>query len=242
MERNTVVGIDFLIVGIVVATAAYVWTQSVPIVALGFAISIIGALLLLVVSEPIPRDAYNALLNDSIANIELILSESNIKERAYTVAGDDGKIRAFIPLREASSSVELVDSRSFQRLRSSPQTFISSDENLKGLVMIQPGNDLVRVAKIHEKEDVAEALREVLVTFSGLASSVSVAREGDSVRVEVKNPKISYNFPHFNECLGTAVASIVSCVVAKTEERPVRMVDERIDRSILHISLEIMKA
>lgn len=240
MEKNTVVGIDFLIVGIVVATAAYVWTQSVPIVALGFAISIIGALLLLVVSEPIPRDAYNALLNDSIANMELILSESDIKERAYTVPGEDGKIRAFIPLR-ASGSIELVDSRSFQRLRSSSQTFISSDENLKGLVMIQPGNDLVRVAKIDEKEDITKALREVLVTFSALATSVSVAREGDSVRVEVKNPRISYDFPNFNQCLGSAVASIASCVVARTEGRPVRISDERVDRSILYLSLEIMK-
>ena len=98
VDRNTVVGVDLLVVGFLVSALGYILAQSIPIAALGFALAIIGALLVLLVPEPVPQDAYRALLSDSIRNVEIILEEADLHERAYFVQLEDGEIRALIPL------------------------------------------------------------------------------------------------------------------------------------------------
>ena len=56
----------------------------------------IGALLELLVPEPVLHDAYRALLSDSIRNVEIILEESDLHERAYFMQMEDGEIRALL--------------------------------------------------------------------------------------------------------------------------------------------------
>jgi hypothetical protein len=98
VERNTVVGVDFLVVGAIVSALGYILAQSVPIAAFGFAVTVIGALILLIVPEPVPQDAYGAMLSDAIRNVEIILEESGLRERAYFMQMDDGEVRALVPL------------------------------------------------------------------------------------------------------------------------------------------------
>ena len=242
MERNTIVGIDFLIVGIAVFSLARVLDQSVSISALGFAISIIGALVLLVVPESIPKDAYKALLNDSIANIETILRESKIQARAYTVVGKDGKIRAFIPIDPDSSNLKPVDyGNLIQSMNRSADRLIVNYGGLHGLVLIHPGNELVRVAKVEERESIEVALRKVIITLSNLATSLSAIEDGKIIRVDVKNPRLSFDFPRFEMCLGLPLSSVIAGVVAKVKGMPVMILDEKLDRSLLRLSLEILE-
>ena len=122
VDRNTVVGIDFLVVGFMLAGLGYIVAQSVPIAAFGFALAVIGALLLMIVPESVPQDAYRALLSDSIRNVEIILEESDLHERAYFMQLEDGEVRALIPL----PALKAAGGQSISSAKKCPSVRISS--------------------------------------------------------------------------------------------------------------------
>ncbi len=174
VDRNTIVGIDFLVIGLVVLGLGYIGVQSIPIAAFGFAVAIIGALLLLIVPEPIPQDTYKSILKDAIANIEIILEESQLRERAYFLKIDD-EVRAFVPISAGSESVQSSQGL-VQNLTKGPKRFITNYRGLAGLTLIPPGNELVKLSKVQKGDDVEESLRNVIVGFSDLATSVLSVR------------------------------------------------------------------
>ena len=236
VDRNTVVGVDFLLIGFVVAGLGYIGAQSIPIAAFGFAVAIIGALVLLIVPEPVPQDAYRSLLKDAITNIEIILEESQLKERAYFL-NIENEIRAFIPIiqERIQSSDRLV-----QSLTVCPKRFVTNYRGFRGLVLVPPGNESVKLAKIQKDDNIEEALRNVLVGFSDLASSILVVEEGEQIKIQMKYPKITSESPFFNECLGTPVSCIACCVVSKVKERAIRIVDEKFDKSMTRLTIKVV--
>jgi len=242
VDRNTVVGTDLLVVGFVVSGLGYVLAQSVPIAAFGFAVATIGALLLLLVPEAVPRDAYRALLSDSIRNVEIILEESGLRERAYFVQLEDGETRALVPLStvEAAAGGASVSSEALRELDKAPRRFVIDYHGLRGLMLIPPGAEIVRLAKVERGEDLEEALRTVLVEFSDLAGSVAaVEEEGSKVaRVQIGKPKLTSESPYFNNCLGSPLSCIACCVAAVVKGQPVRIVDERYDPALVRLTLE----
>ena len=236
VDRNTIVGIDFLVAGSVLAGLGYAAAQSISIAAIGLDIGVIGALLILIVPEPIPQDAYKALLKDSTANIEMILEESSLKERAYFLPTDDGRVRAFIPISQvAGSHPQLV-----QGLAKAPERFISNFRGVQGLFLLPPGNEIVRLSKVKHGDDLEDALRFALVEFSDLASSVMLSEEDKSVKIHISKPKLASNSPFFNECLGSLVSCVSSCVVASVKRSPVRIMEEKTDKGIVRLTIEIV--
>ena len=254
VNRNTIVAIDFLTVGAIVAALGYVWAQSIPIPAFGFAILIIGALIPLIVPESVPQDAYKALLKDSITNIEIVLEESQLKERAYFMRLDESgierdEIRAFIPFpvmkargeevsasaNESLPSTEVLLQKTFSR---SPRRFIVSFGRSKALCLVPPGNEIVKATKIQRGDDLEESIRNALVGSTDLASSVLVMEEGKNIKIQIVGPKLSSASPFFTECFGTPVSCVASCVAAAALGAPVRIVDEKFDRSVIRLTLE----
>src|SRR5580704_17834446 len=169
VDRNTIVGIDLLTIGIVVSGLGFIGAQSIPIAAFGFAVAIIGALILLIVPESIPQDAYRALLKDSIANIEIILEESQLRERAYFVKTEE-KVRAFIPMLSLAENVRGKTSEMIApSLSNAPSRLITKYWGMTGLMLIPPGNEIVRLSKVQKGDDLEESLRSTLVGFADLA-------------------------------------------------------------------------
>ncbi len=243
VDRNTVVGVDLLVVGFILAPLGYILAQSVPIAALGFALTVIGALLLLLVPEPVPQDAYKALLSDSIRNVEIILEESDLHERAYFMQLEDREIRALIPLTALkAASGESIPSATLRELDKAPRRFIVDYHGLRGLMLIPPGAEIVKLAKVEKGGDLEESLRSVLVEFSDLASSVlAVEEEGSKlVRVQIAKPKLESQSPFFNNCLGSPVSCIAACVATVVRGQPVRIVDEKYDPALVRLTLEMV--
>lgn len=235
-DRNTIVGIDFLVIGFIVAGLGYIGAQSIPIAAFGFAVAIIGALLLLIVPEPIPQDTYRGLLKDVITNIEIILEESQLKERAYFFRVEN-EMRAFVPIihENIQSSERLV-----HILTTGPKRFITNFQGLRGIVLVPPGNELIKLAKVQKDDNIEEKLRSTLVGFSDLASSVLAIEEGNQIKIQIRDPKITSQSPLFNECLGTPVSCIACCVVSAIKEKAIRIIDEKSDKSIIRLTIEAM--
>ena len=244
VDRNTVVGIDFLVVGFTLAGLGYIVAQSVPIAAFGFALAVIGALLLMIVPESVPQDAYRALLSDSIRNVEIILEESDLHERAYFMQLEDGEVRALIPLPALKAAGgESISSASLRELDKAPRRFIVDHRGLRGLMLIPPGAQIVKLAKVEKGGDLEESLRSVLVEFSDLAGSVRAVQEEGSkvVRVQITKPKLSSESPFFNKCLGSPVSCIAGCVATVAKGQPVRIVDEKYDPALVRLTLEMVE-
>jgi hypothetical protein len=241
VDRNTIVGIDLLTIGVVVSALGFIGAQSIPIAAFGFAVAIIGALILLIVPESIPQDAYRSLLKDSIANIEIILEESQLRERAYFVKTEE-KVRAFIPILSTAESISGTTSEMLaQSLSKAPARFITKYGDLKGLMLIPPGNEITRLSKVQKGDDLEESLRSTLVAFADLATSVLAIEEGNEIKIQIKNPKLSSESPFFNYSLGSPVSCVACCIIAVAKDVPIRILDEKYDRALIRLTIEIIK-
>lgn len=245
VDRNTVVGIDFLVVGITISGLGYIFAQSIPIAALGLDVAIIGALIILIVPEPVPHDAYKALLKDSISNIEMILEESMLKERAYFIPTAEQKVRAMIPLSSTALSASESPSAStlIQTVTKAPVRFISRYGGLDGLFLYPPGSEIVRLSKVSQEDDLEAAVRQTIIEISDLASSVVVLEDKDqrTIKMQISKPKLTSDSPFFNASMGSPVSCVACCVVATVKGLPVRIVDEKTDRGLVRLVLQVIE-
>src|SRR3989442_5150164 len=123
--------------GTIVSSLGFFLADSVPIASFGFELLVIGALALMVVPEPVPQDAFKALLKDSIRNVEIILEESGLRNRAYFMRMDDGEVRALVPLSESEKN---VTAEHLKELDKAPRRFIVDYKGIRGLLVVPPGN------------------------------------------------------------------------------------------------------
>ncbi len=255
MDRNSIVGLDFLTIGLGLAALGYIGVQSAPIAALGFALAILGALLLLVVPEPVPQDAMRALLKDAIRNMEIILEETQLRSPAYFVPLTSkeesvGEVRAFIPMAAGEENSIVSGAMLLQSLNRAPRRFITSYAGLRGLVLIPPGNEIARLAKVQKDADLEESLRSVLVDFSDLAASLLLVEQAAraeistpdrAIEIQISRPSLSSDSPYFNGCLGSPVSCVAACVVSLVRMLPVMIVRERYDPSLIMLTLRVIE-
>jgi hypothetical protein len=83
MERNTLVGADFLLMGFIISALGFFVADSSSIASFGFALAVMGSMILLIVPEPLPKDAMKSLLKDAVRNVEIILEESGLRNRCF---------------------------------------------------------------------------------------------------------------------------------------------------------------
>jgi hypothetical protein len=243
-DRNTIVGIFFIVSGAVASGLGYIGAQNVPIAAFGFALIVIGALVLLLVPEPIPKNAYLALFEDSIRNIEIVLEESQLRERAFFVPAGN-QIRGVIPLakKRGESYGESMNSNATQlveTMKKGPDRFIANLGDMRALVLIPPGSKIAFESRERNAKSLELALRRALISFSDLATGVDeVEDEERKIKIQIHNAKLSYDLPYFSACFGSPISCIAACVVALGMQAPVRIVEENFDPVLVRLTLEI---
>lgn len=237
MERNTLVGLDFLVMGFIISALGFFLADSIPIASFGFALVVIGALVVLIVPEPVPEDALKALLKDSIRNVEIILEESGLRNRAYFMQMEDGEVRALVPLSLSDGAQQPPDVAALDK---APRRFIVNQDGVRGLMVVPPGNEIVRLAKVQRGDDLEEALRSTLVEYSDLARGVLAIEEdgGKVAKLQITRPQLSSDSPYFNDSLGTPVSCVACCVAAVVKGAPVKIREEIYDPAFIRLTLE----
>src|SRR5271157_4683205 len=99
-----------------------------------------------------------------------------------------------------------------QNLSKAPRRFITNYRDLRGLTLVPPGNEIVKLSKVQRDDDIEESLRNSLIAFSDLATSVLSVEEGNQIKIRIENPKLTSESPFFNECLGSPVSCVACCV------------------------------
>ena len=236
MERNTLVGVDFLLMGFIISGLGFFLADDIPIASFGFALAVIGALILLIVPEAVPQDAMKSLLKDAVRNVEIILEETGLRNRAYFTQME-GEVRAFIPIKGPDGKPA---SPQFAELENAPRRFVVNLKGMRGLLVIPPGNEIVKLAKVEEGADLEEALRSTLVEYSDLARGVLAIEEngGNTMKIQITKPQLGSDSPYFNDALGTPVSCVAGCVAAVVKGTPVRIVEERYDPGLIRLTLE----
>jgi len=250
VERDTLVGLSLLTIG-ALFTAGFVIAQrvpgswlanSVPTAALAVAVGIIGAVILLVVPDSGPRDSHKVMLNDAVRDIEMLLEEFGLRERAYFFEVEPGEVRAFIPIPQASRDGGIIWPASYAHSPPGKETshlvFIYGSQT--GLLLIPPGAQLVKLAAIEKGGDLESSLRVVLVDSSDLASSVLALEEEGSrtMKVKIERPSLGWESQLFAQCFGSAVSCIACCVAAVVKGQAVRIVDEKAEANLVTLTLE----
>ncbi len=238
------IGIALLTVGIVVASLGYIGVQSVPIAVFGISVSIIGSLFLLLAPEVLQKDAYRSMLDDSVANVEILLEEARVRERAFFVPTHSNEVRAFVPivpqgglLVEAPSSIGSSLSSLFE---GETHELLNDVGGLRGFVLVPPGNEIVKLSKVARGDDPEEALRSALVSFSDLASSVLLVEEEGEVKIQIGGAKLASSLPYFNEIFGSPVSCVAACVVCAVKDTPLRVIEERFDQRLVRLRLGVV--
>ena len=251
MNRNTLVGTGLLLMGLILAggsalailvrtffasssLASRLAPSSDSVAAFGLALAIIGALVLVIVPgwQVAPQDAFKGLLRDSIRNVEAILEESGLRSRAYFMKMRDGDVRAFVPASLGKDQPAL----DVTQLYEGPLHFVVDYKGLRGMLLIPPGNEIVKLAKVEEGTDLEEALRSTLVDYADLAEGVFAVEEdgGKVTRIQITKPRLSLESPCFNDSFGSPVSCVAACVVAVAKGIPVRLVEEKSDPDFIH--------
>jgi len=236
LERNTLVGLDFLLMGLIISGLGFFLADDIPIASFGFALAVIGALILMIVPEAVPQDAMKSLLKDAVRNVEIILEEAGLRNAAYFTQ-IEGEVRAFVPLTGPDGK---PSTPRFAELESAPRRFVVNLKGMRGLLIIPPGNEIVRLAKVETGADLEEALRSALVEYSDLARGVLAVEEngGSTMKVQITKPQLGSDSPYFNDALGTPVSCLAACVASVVKGAPVRIVEERYDPGFIRLTLE----
>ena len=172
---------------------------------------ILGGVALLTPSSPVPLAAVRALMDGAYVNIEALLEEMDLRERAVYVPRD-GRVVCFVPSGEEFSlggGVRLVRG--------------------DGVFVFPPGSELIGLVDVSVEGGVEAGLVGVLVDFLEVCEGVRAVVSGDDVVVSFVKPVVGGDYPRVRSCMGSLQVNVGGVVLAYVLGEGVRFVDERVD-------------
>ena len=244
LARNwyRLLGLGLTLGGVGLAPVSYFLLRSVPLVALGVSIVILGAVCLALgrAYPKIPPGMSLILMEAGLENIAAMLEELGLRSRAVylpsSLAG--GKPQALMPLG-SSDTPPKVSSALPRRLIVKYGT--AADD--MGLLVAAPGS--AAIGMLDSKPgptpgEIEAALVSLLVGKIDAAGSVSVFKSDEKITVQVSDPRLEYRNTRLHQCLGSPLASIVASIASEALNRPLIIASEHNGRHKSVIELEVV--
>jgi hypothetical protein len=216
--RYEVAGLSLLTAGIFLSLIFYLVLGSVPFTAMGLALVIVGATVALLPEEVVPRRAVKSMLRGATYGIEAMLEEFNASGKAVYAPPRDGLVAAYVPLTSGTATSSAGDS---------PKRMITMFGGRPALMVYPPGADVVRAAQLGDEAKLEESLQLVLADTAELCSSLRATVTGETVAMEMWNPKVKTEAPRYVSSLGSLQASLAACVIATVMKKNVVVTEER---------------
>lgn len=208
LDRYQGVGLSLMAFGLPFALFSYYIVLDVTLTALGLACLILGSVVYLLPSDPVPTRELRAMVEASALNIEALLEEYDAREGAVYLPPRDGRVACYVPLTEFRDGV-------LSSVMSAPVRVIVDAGGSRGLLVFPPGSEVIRMAEIGEDSGVEDALVYVLVDFLEAVRSVKSVDNGDVTVVQFTHPVVSTEMPRYVQCLGSMASSLAGCVLAR---------------------------
>ena len=209
--------------GAVVAFVSYYFLFSVPFASLGVACVILGGATLTLPESPVPSGAVRGVIHASVMNVEALLEEFDVREKAIYLPPREGESVAYVPLasRPRPSSVD--------SLVKAPRRLVAEADGVPVLLVVPPGSELVRASELSEASGLEDAIQYILTEVSELCSSAKAVVAGDRLVVEMKGIKVKTEAAKYLVTLGSIPASIAASVASAVLERGVTLTSESME-------------
>jgi hypothetical protein len=204
--------------GAVVAIVSYYFLFSVPFAALGVACVILGGATLTLPESPVPSGAVRGVIHASVMNVEALLEEFDVHEKAIYLPPRDGEAVAYVPLSTNPRAP------SIESLMEAPRRLVTQAEGVPVLMVVPPGSEMVRASELSEASGLEDSLQYILTEVSELCSSVKAVLAGDRLVVEMKGIKVKTEAARYLLSLGSIPASIAASVAATVTRKGVTLV------------------
>lgn len=241
--RYSSLGWGLLLAGIGILPTSYLLLHSIPIIALGISLIVIGIICLTLgkTRPKISPELSNLLMDIGIENLGSLLEELGLKARGMYLPSSlcGGKPRAIIPLRH-DQQYPIIRKPLQQRLVVS---FGEDPEDIGILVTTTGSNILDTLEKKPgaSPEEIAIALTTLLVGTLDIAGGVKISMGDNRAIVRISHPRLKEISNSWAvQSLGSPAASIAASIVAEALEKPVVIESETSRPQENIITLEIL--
>ena len=226
------------------AVVSYLILDSVPLTALGISMAILGAICLtLARTRPkIPPEVSIILLETGLENTAAIVEELGLRSKAIYLppSFSGGHPRALIPLHSNPGPYQIqigkvLPGRLIAKYGPAPEDI--------GILVTTPGSSVAGIpgAEPGPCVDGLEAsLTSALVGMLDVADRATVNMTGESVFIEVANPRLEQRNLWFYELLGSPLASVVASLAAEALDKPIIVESETHGKGKLMIELRVL--
>jgi hypothetical protein len=216
MNKIHSAGLILFSFGITFSILSYFILENTPLTSAGIGSTIIGISLFITPTTSIPRRAVQTLMRGSVLGIERILEEFNIRNKAYYLRANDGKVYAYIPVSEPSQPPILKNSEM-------PNSITAEIEGVLYFVLLPPFSELIELV---EAEEIETAVIEALVDVSELCEEVRTVDQGEQIILEINNPKSHITAGRFLQIFGSLPTTLAASIIARMTGAPVRVESE----------------
>ena len=236
-----ILGIVLAIVGAILAPIFYFIVGSPPLTATAISALILGFTCIAIAnSRPyLSPEATQILLKTGMENVSALLEELGLQNKAtYLPSTSDSQPRALIPLGITGGAATIPDKLPKRLIvRYGPNS-----EDM-AIAVTTPGNvsvDLLENKPGPTADEMEIALNYLLTGVLDIAHNVTVHIIDAKVEVKISGPKMSYENNWYSKCLGSPIASISAAVVAEALKKPLRITEERYQKTEALVVLEIL--
>lgn len=226
-------GIALAVFGTTFSIFSHLILQIVPLTALGIAIIILGTTIAITTPQPLPKETIQLLINNAIQNIEALLEEFTTIEKAIYIPKEE-RTYAYIPLNPAK-----IDPNQIKR---APNRLIIKVGEHYGLQLIPPATELIKTLNLEatEEANIEDTLRTLLVDLTDLAEGVKTVSKENTIIIEINGIKLEIEAPKYIETLGSLQASITAATIATVLKKPVKILEEKIEKNKTTIKVQIL--
>jgi hypothetical protein len=244
-NRYSEMGWGLLIAGIGLVPISYIMLRSVPLISLGMAMMVLGAVCLVLgrARPKISPEMSMLLMETGLENLNSLLEEMGLKSRGIylpsRLAG--GKPRALIPLHSDLHFPAI--NRSLER-----RLIVSYGElpGNMGILVTTAGSNIMSMLEADvgtSSEEMSTALTTILAGILDIAASADIRINGSKAEVVVSRPRLRKNEAYWAEqSLGSPTASIAASLIAEVMNQPVVIEEEEIQQGEDLIRLRILHA